>query len=70
MADSVYSITMKKQTKDPQAKYPKRLPISDAQHEAILEIRRTTGKSIYVIARELIDLALKVKRIPVKGEVS
>jgi hypothetical protein len=49
--------------------YSKHLPLSVEDHEAITEIHKRTGKPIYMIGHELIDLALRAKRIRTSDEV-
>jgi hypothetical protein len=51
-------------------RYPNRLPVADDIHKAILKIHDDTKVPVYIVADSLLRLALKVKRIPIKGEVS
>lgn len=50
--------------------YNKRLRLSEEDHAALMELKRATHRPIHIIGHELISLALRVKKIPLKGEVS
>ena len=48
--------------------YTKRLPLTEEDHAAIRALAETTGKTFYRTGHELIELALKIKRVPLKTE--